>query len=484
MVVVTMARRHKSMSRPKAGTLGILAFDAGKTMCRLVSLYNSISDREIACLCSETIKSKGVTYLTSQQECFLLNLAVAERLEDLDEVAATVSRLGRKCSDIALSRFDLVYNDLKLGIIDLRKLDYGTRSAQRIIAKMEKLVAATGNLHAAMETMMELEASEKKMQRWKTTTTIANHNINYNFPKPNVDYFNEKIASQRKQVQHYKDVSLWSQTIDKTVGIMARVVCIVYARICSVFGAHLSCPHNKKNDNNHYNNVYCLIEHRVLYQSNLPLSDQYQEFVHKRGTKSGPLAKATKLCDVKFYSGPLKPDITTINHNSHGNFAGKNMNNDKNSKVLKLATPSTVGGAGLAVRYANVILFAERCLHTPATVGEEAREALYEMLPERLRVKVGAKLRGRWRKGENEEVEGELAEGWREAVEELLEWLSPVAHDTVRWHSERHMEKRRFETKATALLLQTLHYSDLEKAEAAIVEVLVGLSCIYWYERR
>ena len=68
-------------------------------------------------------------------------------------------------------------------------------------------------------------------------------------------------------------------------------------------------------------------------------------------------------------------------------------------------------------------------------------------------------------------------------MEELLEWLSPVAHDTVRWQEERSMETARFEARTTALLLQTLHYSDLEKAEAAIVEVLVGLSCIYWCER-
>jgi hypothetical protein len=161
------------------------------------------------------------------------------------------------------------------------------------------------------------------------------------------------------------------------------------------------------------------------------------------------------------------------------------MMNGNNDKVLKLAPPSTVGGVGLSLRYANVILSAESCLHAPATVGDDAREALYEMLPGRLRVKVRAKLKGRWVKEGGEGSDGhKLAEGWREAVEELMEWLSPMAHDTVRWQKERHLEKTKFETKPTAMLLQTLHYSDLEKAEAAIVEVLVGLSCIYWCERR
>ncbi|MCH93625.1 Avr9/Cf-9 rapidly elicited protein [Trifolium medium] len=106
------------------------------------------------------------------------------------------------------------------------------------------------------------------------------------------------------------------------------------------------------------------------------------------------------------------------------------------------------------------------------------------MLPGRLRVKVRAKLKGRWAKGSEGSDGHKLAEGWREAVEELMEWLSPMAHDTIRWQKERHLEKTNFETKPTAMLLQTLHYSDLEKAETAIVEVLVGLSCIYWCERR
>nr|KYP35947.1 hypothetical protein KK1_042973 [Cajanus cajan] len=444
--------RHKAV--PEANTLGILAFDAGKTMCSLISLYHSLSDEEITKLRTEVIKTKGVTYLNSQHECFLLNLAAAERLEELDTAADTVSRLGRKCSDPSLSQFDLVYADHKVGLIDLRKLGYSTRNTPKIISKMEKFVSSTRSLHSAMENMAELETSEKKRQHWKAN--------NYNYGKHNFEHLNEQIGYHRKQVEHYKEVSLWNQSLDKTVGIMAKVICIVYARLCCVFGAYISnC--NCYNDSN----CCCLLEHRELYKKNNCL---YEESLYKRVTRSGPIPKGSnnKTGVIRF-----------LNHDV-GEF-DKPMSSG-NNRVLRLAPPSTVGGAGLAARYAEVVLFAERCLRAPATVGEEAREAMYEMLPEGVRRKVGAKLRGRWRR---EEEEGEaLAEGWRDAVEELLEWLLPVAHDTVQWRAERLMEKARFETRTTALLLQTLHYSDLEKTEAAIVEVLVGLSCIYRCERR
>ncbi|AES87101.2 hypothetical protein MtrunA17_Chr4g0009451 [Medicago truncatula] len=478
MVVATMSRRPKTMPEPE--TLGILAFDAGKTMCRLISLYSSLSDEEITKLLDEVVKSKGVTYLNSNQENFLLTLAAAERLEELDNIAVTVSRIGEKCCDLGLARFDLVYADLKQGVIDLRKLPYNSRSSIKIIEKAEKLISATSSLYSAMEYMAELEAAEKKRQQqqryWNTTTKPS--------LKPNMEYFNEKLVFQRKQVQNFKETSLWKQTFDKTVGIMARLVCIVYARICSVFGAYI----NEEQDENNNSMLFgfgfdhcCLLEHRELYHnSNHGVSEWYEEALQKRVVKSGPISKvATKPNVIRFLNNPMPMDFAS------GRDGTEKMMNGKHDKVLKLAPPSTVGGVGLALRYANLILLAERCLHAPATVGEDAREALYEMLPGRLRMKVKAKLRGRWAKEGDEGNDGHsLAEGWREAVEELMEWLSPVAHDTVRWHGERHLEKTRFETKPTAMLLQTLHYSDLEKAETAIVEVLVGLSCVYWCERR
>ncbi|KAK7350043.1 hypothetical protein VNO77_08089 [Canavalia gladiata] len=465
MVIGTIAQRYKAM--PETNTLGILAFDAGKTMCSLISLYHSLADEEISILRNEVIKSKGVAYLNSQHECFLLNLAAAERLEELDAIVDTVARLGRKCSDLSLAHKDLVYSDLKLGLIDLRKVSYNSRNTKKIIEKMEKFVSSTASLYSAMEFMAEIEAAERKRQRWKIIGST-----NFNYHTQNLDYY-------RKQVQHYKEVSLWNQSFDKTVGIMAKALCIVYARICSVFGAYISncnCYNNniKKKDILYgFDYCCCLLEHRELYRKNLCL---HEESLQKRVTKSGPIPKANnKTSVIRFLNHSLPLDF-----NEDGEIDKTKKNNNK---VLKLAPARTTGGAGLAVRYANVILLAERFLHAPATVGEDAREMLYEMLPARLREKVRAKLRGRWRQREEEEGEA-LAEGWRDAVEELMEWLAPVAHDTVRWQEEQHMEKARFEVKTTTLLLQTLHYSDLEKVETAIVEVLVGLSCVYWYERR
>ncbi|XP_057425944.1 protein PSK SIMULATOR 2-like [Lotus japonicus] len=428
-------------------TLGILAFDAAKTMCRLLSLYKSLTETEINNLRCHVIISKGVAHLNSRDDCFLLNLACAERLEDLNLAAAAVSRLGLRTSDA-----------VKSGAVDIKKLEFGTRNVGRVIEKTEKLVSATRKLHNALESLSEAEAAERKIQRWRHVRSSHGHGL-----KVKVESFNDRIVSLKRQVEHYKQNSLWGLTFDKVVGLMARIVFIVFARICSVFGSLISTGMPSREDPLALQHDSCRMENRDLYRMNLCL------FEHVRNNNS--VLKCNRTGVVRFPNRlpPLSRGGEVV----------------KNNGVWRLAPASTVGGAGLSWRYANVILFVDRCMRCTVAIGEDARAAMYGLLPGRLKGKVRAKLRSEWLKWDKG-LEGgkEVAERWYGSVGEVMEWLLPVAHDTVKWQGERNMEKQKFETKPTVLLLQTLHYSELEKVEEAIVEVLVGLSCIYWYRKQ
>uniref|UniRef100_A0A2N9F0D9 DUF668 domain-containing protein n=1 Tax=Fagus sylvatica TaxID=28930 RepID=A0A2N9F0D9_FAGSY len=463
---------HHHHQKSSPSTLGILAFETAKTMSRLVSLYNSLTDHQIFKLRKEIMRSKGVTYLNSKDEGFLLNLACYERLEDLNQAAIAVSRLGQKCSDLGLNRFDIIYNDLKHGIIDLGKLEFGTRNVHKIIERMEKSIYSTANLHAALENLAELESSERKLERWKNTLG----------PKQmsNLEYVKEKIAFQNKQVQHYREISLWNQGFDKNVEHMARIVCVIYARICSIFGPYISdLPSLSKNTrpNSNHKKLQFWFHHQLHEELDYCLMEDRDKH-GKPISRSGPIPNNSKKDKVRFFSHEM-------NQNSPDN---KNRSAiKKNNGVFALAPPSTVGGSGLSLRYANIIIHAERCLYAPATIGEDARQALYEMLPARLKTTVKTKLKRHWLKKEEASDVSDgysMAEGWRDALEEIMGWLVPMAHDTVTWQAERNLERQKFDSKPTVLLLQTLHYSDLEMTEAAIIEVLVGLSCIYRYENR
>ncbi|KAJ0027437.1 hypothetical protein Pint_35369 [Pistacia integerrima] len=458
---------------PNSLPLGILSFETAKTMSHLIGLYRSLSDDEFFNLRKGAMKSKGVVFLNSKDENFLLGLACAEKLEDLDRAAATVSRLVNKCTDSAPKRFDQIFSEMTLGIMDLGKLEYASKNYEKLVEKMDKYVKATSNLHAAMASLAEMEISERKLKKWKQ---------NLGPKQPNTDYFNEKITYQRKQVKHYKDTSLWNQTFDRSVTLMSRIVSVIYARICVLFGPFVSdLPRPTKNVKPFLHQK--ITRMRVHPESNFSLLPDK----NKKRTISDPILKTRrKISAIRIVkSGPLpkfeeKIDIDIDNNNSPPFKIGKNK------KVTHLASESTVGGAGLALRYANIIIVAESYLYSPTNVSDEARGYFYELLPENLKTAVRAKLWGGWctRTEETNECQQVVAEPWREALEELMAWMGPVAHDTLKWQQERYLEKQRFDAKPTVMLLQTLYFSDLEKTEAAIVELLVGLSYVYRYENR
>jgi len=56
---------------------------------------------------------------------------------------------------------------------------------------------------------------------------------------------------------------------------------------------------------------------------------------------------------------------------------GTNAPNRVANTFSLLKHTSTVGGAGLAARYAKVVLLAESCLHAPATMRQGVRAAFY-----------------------------------------------------------------------------------------------------------
>ncbi|KAK6231376.1 protein of unknown function DUF668 - like 5 [Theobroma cacao] len=484
-------QENSSSSSP---TLEILAFETAKTMSRLVALYRSLSDDEVCKLRTGTMKSPGVAYLNSTDESYLLGLACKEKLEDLNQAAAIISRLAKKCIDQELNRFEIAYHNIKQGIIDVSKIDYNSRNVGKIIDKMEKCANATSVLYASLIGLNELELSEKKMQKWKINACPKKSS-----EKTNIDYFNEKISFQRKQVRHFRQISLWNQTFDKSVGLMARIVCVVYTRICTIFEPFVpSLPRTTRN--RHFQTRLYVSNPKPLHmkvypEANYCLLLNKDKYMMKQASKSGPIMKTPRIKPgtTRFHSGELSPKekglgfrisavtitdrVTTKINNEE--------NNRRNQRLIQLPPPNTVGAAGLAVRYANVIIMAESYFYSATTISDEAREQMFEMLPMSLKHTLRGKLKSHWcRDAEERDGQHGLAEGWKDALEDIIGWLAPMAHDTLRWQQERNLEQQSLDAKPTVLLLQTLHFSDLEKTEAAIVEVLVGLSCIYRYENR
>ncbi|KAK4792933.1 hypothetical protein SAY86_023368 [Trapa natans] len=146
-------------------------------------------------------------------------------------------------------------------------------------------------------------------------------------------------------------------------------------------------------------------------------------------------------------------------------------------RLLLNAPPDSLGQAGLALHYANVIIVIEKLAASPHLISLDARDDLYNMLPASVRSSLRARLKPYAKSLSSYDTD--LAGEWKEAISGILDWLGPLAHNMIRWQSERSFEQQNLVSRANTLLVQTLYFANQEKTEAIITELLIGLNYIW-----
>ncbi|KAG0484326.1 hypothetical protein HPP92_008405 [Vanilla planifolia] len=204
-------------------TLGILSFEVANVMSRAVHLHRSLSDGEVSHLRQQISSSPALHSFVSSRESYLFTLAVTEKLDELNRIAALASRLGQRCSLPALQGFEHVYSDLLAGRIDPATIGFLSRDMDSTVRKMERMASSTAALYAELEALTELEQSAKKFP--PTPTNEETRKV-----------FDEKIHWQRRDIKQLRVSSLWNQNYDKVVLLLVRAVCTLHSRICQVLG--------------------------------------------------------------------------------------------------------------------------------------------------------------------------------------------------------------------------------------------------------
>ncbi|CAL5395283.1 unnamed protein product [Camellia sinensis] len=519
--------------------IGILSFEVANVMSKTIHLHKSLTHHSISKLKTEiSMNSYGVRNLVSSDETYLLELALAEKVDDLNRVAGAVSRLGKKCLVPALQGFEHVYGDIVCGAIDVKELGFLVKDMDGMVRKMEKYVNSTANLYSELRVLNELEQAKKKFQN--------------NQHEERRKAFEQKLMWQNQDVKHLKDVSLWNQTYDKIVELLARTLCTIYLRICLVFGdavlgrefnyggnecgeksgqidTHRSFQVNsdrlrpvlsKSNGYNHSGSIEIdVVERRgtdIRPRGEVPLF-RSEDSNFACGTGPGRLfmtclslsSSVSKVDDEEeegvghddrssqiSASCSVSSGVKRENPNHSGCFTWPQSGDQiqakcsvingsrfgPKSRLALYAPPSTVGGSALALHYANVIIVIEKLLEYPHLVGEEARDNLYQMLPTSLRMSLKSSLKSCVK--ELAIYDAPLALDWKEKLDEMLRSLAPLAHNMIRWQSERNFEQQQVVSRTNVLLLQTIYFADREKTEAAICELLVGLNYVCRYERQ
>ncbi|CAN6973459.1 unnamed protein product [Brassica oleracea var. botrytis] len=204
----------------------------------------------------------------------------------------------------------------------------------------------------------------------------------------------------------------------------------------------------------------------------------------KKQMKSNRLTQVGPFKGCMVSQDGITPLSTRTTRNGARNHIPNSAHVESRPPKLSDAAPNTLGAACLALHYANVIIVIERFVASPHLIGDDARDDLYNMFPASVRASLRERLKPYSKSLSSATVyDPGLAKEWTEAMAGILEWLGPLAHNMIKWQSERSYEHQSLVSRTHIVLAQTLFFANQQKTEAIITELLVGLNYVWRFGR-
>ncbi|KAF8034766.1 hypothetical protein BT93_C0931 [Corymbia citriodora subsp. variegata] len=451
--------RWKNAAGSQNVVIGVLAFESASLMSKVVHLWQSLSDKNINRLRVEIADSVGIKKLVLYDNEVIVQLICSEMIENMRNIARSVGRLGKKCTDPDLESFEAAFENLMKTGVDPCGWKLTWKKMEGKIRKMERFVAVNANLYLEMEVLAELEQTLKIMK--------SNDGDQADLLEDQ-----KMVVWKRHEVKTLQEISLWNKNYDYVVQLLARSLFTVFARIKHVFGIQQLADVGDIKDpkalsSNHMSRSQPL---SALLQSSVhPSENNHARFfsgaLGRSTGKSVPILKASNA--KTFYSGPLgssnmKASIFSeidnpIYSGPLGYEVDSNLSSFSSKTRLLNAPPESLGAAGLALHYANVIIVIQKLAEAPHLIGLDARDDLYNMLPASVRTNLKSKLKPCTKSLASLGYDTSLAGEWSEAISRILNWLAPLAHDMIRWQSEQSFEQQNL--VSNMLLVQTLPFT-------------------------
>ncbi|KAG6477182.1 uncharacterized protein LOC122023278 [Zingiber officinale] len=450
----------------KSAVVGVLAFEVARLMSRAARLWHALADDCIARLRDELRCLEGMRKLVSDDDDVLLQFVLAEIMDGVGFLASSVSRLGRQCSDPVLQCFHAAIADLQVETgADTYGFEYVGWKMERKVKKMERFVALGASLRDEIEVLGELEQAQRRILANPQATHL-------------VDEIDRKVVWQRQQVNSLREASLWVQDYDYVVRLLGGSLFSIVRRIRQVFGVQ-----QRKE----------AIKQSGVHIPRLIRSRSVAGFI------SRPLVAAVEITRSEnrlLDKADLPPVPVWKQRNSRTNYLARDGGGGGEDPAKNLLLPmmdprfrwlnapaSTLGDAALALHYANIIIEIEKLAVCPHLIGPDARDVLYKALTANVKAALRTRLRSLAKNFSSVAHDPILAAKWSAAVRRILECLAPLAHNMIKWQSERGMEQQSVASSSNVLLVQTLYFADQKKTEDAITELLVGMNYLWRYGR-
>lgn len=523
---------RKSISwEPERPVVGILAFEISRLMSKVASIWQSLTDGRIVRLREEIANSVGIQKLVSEDVDYLMDLVLAEIVESLRSVAKSVVMLGKKCTNPVYHNLDRLFDDLVEIDPKWCGWQYKMKKMEKKIKKMERFVAATEQLYQELEVLAELEQSLRRMRAGADSGGVK------------LLEFQQKVVWQRQEVKNLREMSPWVRTYDYIVRLVLRSILTIVDTIKIVYGTKQNGNVEGCSEYDHISseclgrsNSISVVRQMSVYPSKsnssrfpVPLGRSFSNLgiggdksksknmkTHRRSESSLSSGKQHPVkarifapagftgCMTRGSESPVVDSCTPSCGNSdmsndvsliievkssrevpvmYGGITSNKFSIFNSKRRLLDASASTLGYAALALHYANVIILIEKLASSPHLISLDARDDLYYMLPATIKSCLRAKLKTFSRTSASCFYDAAFAAQWSLALATILDWLSPLAHNMVRWQSERNFERQRLVCGSNVHLVQTLYFANRVETEAAIVELLMGLNYLSRFGR-
>ncbi|XP_073288439.1 protein PSK SIMULATOR 1-like isoform X2 [Primulina huaijiensis] len=177
--------------------------------------------------------------------------------------------------------------------------------------------------------------------------------------------------------------------------------------------------------------------------------------------------------------GQLVDAVIFLNHEIN-NTLGNPVVEGGGPENVSHGSQQTLGDAGLALHYANIILQIDSIVARSSSMSPNSRDTLYQSLPPNVKASLRSKLQ--CFKIEEELTVTEI----KDEMEKMLSWLVPTATNTAKahhgfgwvgeWANTGSEQNRRTAAPIDVMKIETLQHADRQKTETYILDLLLWLN--------
>uniref|UniRef100_A0ACD5TFN8 Uncharacterized protein n=1 Tax=Avena sativa TaxID=4498 RepID=A0ACD5TFN8_AVESA len=214
-----------SSAGAKGNKISILAFEVANTIVKGSNLMRSLSKANIKHIKEVVLHSEGVQHLISKDMDELLEIAAADKREELEVFSKEVIRFGNRCKDPQWHNLDRYFE--KFASERRTSQRYLKRDAEAVMQQLIVCVQYTAELYHELHALDRFEQDYRRKHQDHDGLGSTGESLHI---------LKQEVKSQNKHVKSLKKRSLWSKNLEEVIEKLVDIVHFLDLEIYDAFG--------------------------------------------------------------------------------------------------------------------------------------------------------------------------------------------------------------------------------------------------------